>query len=673
MAPSHAAAMTCPKKRACSDDTTQALKKGKVATTSVLEMLRQNKEQKATDHTESTSAAPMLCLNNNEDVDKVEQSRSVSAPSVPTVRGGETALAYSPSTAARSLDNYVHEITREIDARRIVLSESCWVKPPSPQSYMERENTKRRATGANDVTAPILSAIVARPSVFVWAPDYLGPIATIACPTCGNAIREMRWHKPRLLHGLSQLFSYITREYICSQCTKGHGKQQRRRDRSSFLADTPSFLATLPEHVRTLWQFNCTGKILCDPSVSDFVRAMATRTSWSAIAACINEMRQTTWARSIQLPYLKLCAHLGVRAVDEDVPFPASFLVTADWIRHLYMSEWKARAPEVQDELKAEKGTDVLVVDWTRDAAARCGSEWLFNAMDGRHAVLCSGLTPTCCPSDAVYFLKQLQERGVAPKVVYVDSECCGARPPLIQDLWPGAAVRLDGMHAIRRLTRTVSSTQHPWHGRFCHALSSAIYTEDAAEVNRIREARRNAGLSECIPKRTRTMCIPRIITDKTHIIEKIEKVLKQFQPPTGRGGSLLTAQTWEAWQNLKQHIAAGCLCDPHGVELNWFGDEKVIDGVRLPIVCKARGASALEGFHTHQKAWLGPLARHTSDVGEALLADGALRWNRHSVRRGPMKHASIYAPGMRQELAPGSTYARGELQPRSPTNSWAA
>ena len=123
----------------------------------------------------------------------------------------------------------------------------------------------------------------------------------------------------------------------------------------------------------------------------------------------------------------------------------------------------------------------------------------------------------------------------------------------------------------------------------------------------------------------------------------------------------------------VKQHIAAGCLCDPHGVELNWFGDEKVIDGVRLPIVCKARGASALEGFHTHQKAWLGPLARHTSDVGEALLADGALRWNRHSVRRRAVKHASLYAPGMRQELAAGCTYAQDEPQLRSPTDAWTA
>ena len=239
------------------------------------------------------------------------------------------------------------EITRDIDARRIVLSESCWVNPSSPQSYTEKENNKRHAIGMNKISASELSAIVARPSVFVWAPDYLRPTAAIACPICDNTIKEMRWHKPKLLHGLSQLFSYVTREYICSQCTRGQNKQQRRRERSSFLADTPAFLAALPEHVRALWQFKCTGKILCDSSVIDFARAMATRTSWSAIASCINEMRETAWARSVKLQYFKLCAHLGLHATDEHVSFPKSFLVTADWIRQLYLSDWKARAPEV--------------------------------------------------------------------------------------------------------------------------------------------------------------------------------------------------------------------------------------------------------------------------------------------------------------------------------------
>ena len=41
------------------------------------------------------------------------------------------------------------------------------------------------------------------------------------------------------------------------------------------------------------------------------------------------------------------------------------------------------------------------------------------------------------------------------------------------------------------------------------------------------------------------------------------------------------------------------------------------------------RGASALEGFHAHQKCWFGPFAHFAADAANALLSDGALRWNR--------------------------------------------
>ena len=59
------------------------------------------------------------------------------------------------------------------------------------------------------------------------------------------------------------------------------------------------------------------------------------------------------------------------------------------------------------------------------------------------------------------------------------------------------------------------------------------------------------------------------------------------------------------------------------------LGEEIVVYGDNFRIVRTLRGTSALEGFHTHQKAWLGNLARHAADAGAALLADGAVRWNR--------------------------------------------
>jgi len=317
------------------------------------------------------------------------------------------------------------------------------------------------------------------------------------------------------------------------------------------------------------------------------------------------------------------------------------------------MADWESRQQEVLEELRAETGNDVLSVDWTRDAAARCGRQWLFNAMDGQRKILCSAMTATCDPSSAVNMLQELAGRGVEPKVVYVDSECCGAWPPIVRQLWPGAAVKLDAMHAIRRITQTTTSTQHPWHGRFCQALSAAIYEEDTGVAAKVKEARRQAGLSERIPKRTRALCIPRTITNAPRIVESVEAVIRSFRSPCGQNGSLLTDETHAAWQRLKTHVNAGCLCDPPGVQLNVFGQEQTVDGVRLQIVTKSRGVSALEGFHTHQKNWLGNLARHASDAGEALLTDGALRWNRRGSDHGcpAEKETSIHAPGLRRAV----------------------
>ena len=62
-----------------------------------------------------------------------------------------------------------------------------------------------------------------------------------------------------------------------------------------------------------------------------------------------------------------------------------------------------------------------------------------------------------------------------------------------------------------------------------------------------------------------------------------------------------------------------------------------------------ARGSSALEGFHTHQKGWLGQLARHSTDAGATLLSDGAQRWNRNIRSRDLSEdhECCVYAPGL--------------------------
>jgi hypothetical protein len=309
---------------------------------------------------------------------------------------------------------------------------------------------------------------------------------------------------------------------------------------------------------------------------------------------------------------------------------PQAYALTAKWVRGVYLQDSEAQGERVMQELESETGTDVLVLDWTVDAAKRCGMPYLFNAMSGDHKILSSTLMRTTAPYEVLPILARLHQRGIQPQVVYVDDHCCGAWPPLLQSLWPGAFVRLDTMHAMRRLTQTTSSTRHQWHGEFCGALSAAIYTFDEGELRRFRAAWTRDGRTSAVPTHILKKYVPRLLTEPARIVAAIDELLRQYTVKIHPDmGGLLTPATVHAWSSLKGHLLDGCLCDPPGVQLNKYGERLSIGGEEFREIASKRGTSALEGFHLHQKQWLGPLATHSVVAGTALLRDGALRWNR--------------------------------------------
>ncbi len=206
-------------------------------------------------------------------------------------------------------------------------------------------------------------------------------------------------------------------------------------------------------------------------------------------------------------------------------------------------------------------------------------------------------------------------------------------------------------MHAIRRLTQTVTCTQHPWHGRFCAALAEAVYTYDSKTMARLAAARLREGRGASLPAHVRNKYVPRVVADAPCIVASVEAAIRCHQGAHKEAGPLLTADTHKAWTNLKEHVKAGCLCDPPGFDMNVFGEAVTIGGEQFRAVRTLRGSSALEGFHAHQKQWLGPFARHGSDTGAALLADGALRWNRRRRCEASSSNAvpSVLAGGVLQ------------------------
>ena len=165
------------------------------------------------------------------------------------------------------------------------------------------------------------------------------------------------------------------------------------------------------------------GQYLCDAPVVDLVRAMATKSSWSAIAHAINEMRTATWQREVEIPFRDLCERFNVNPKSVGRHSAKSFQVSAHCIKNMYMQDFWNREPQINKDFEAELGDDILKVDWTHGAATRCRGKHLLNILDGKSRILISQLTPNAKPQASSEAMHILLQRGVQPKVVYVDDQ----------------------------------------------------------------------------------------------------------------------------------------------------------------------------------------------------------------------------------------------------------
>ena len=507
------------------------------------------------------------------------------------------------------------------------------------------------------------------------------------CPLCHQPSSIAHCGRERTLHSMRGSHSvYIPMNYVCYKCPRplrssktrqaAEGTSNRNRREKKFQSDTPEAMALLPEHVKLKWKFTDSGRVLCDTSVANHVRAMATSASWCVIADGINELKEHSWMGDVKMRYLLLCQTLSIQPRNTPSKLPKTFCLSDKWVRNLFVDDAEHRRDEVERELAAETGDEILVLDWTKEAAVQCGKPWLLNAMDGRGRALISRLTNTSKPYEAKSLILELARRGVSPKVAYVDDECCGAWKSILEQAWPGTNIRLDCFHAIRRLTQTVTSTQHPWFRQFCAELSEAVYTYDTTEIERLKQARERAGLIGHL-KHARLKYVPCVITNAPGIIKAIEATLASFhERHHPEIGPLLTAATQMAWANLKLHIMKGCLCDPSDVVLNEVGSPIMIGDEEFRTIRTKRGASALEGFHVHQKRWLGQFAHHATHAGQALLAEGAIRWNRKRCNEaipGEDEIPPVFAEGLlsnanelHQHLVGRSLYPRLDFVTKS-------
>ena len=561
-------------------------------------------------------------------------------PKKPILRDGK-----DPKELIGEPECSIAKLQNDIANGRFDLKGNPWVFPGDPFQDAMAINTRRQKHGERLIDSDEALHLVLRPTLFVWSPESLCPGFEMHCPHCHHPAVVKRWNSPRIMHSLTGQCMYMSMQYTCTDCPtvqqSGNTLQpggnpsgtKTARRRKTFMTDNPVLMASLPSRIASMWDLTDTGGKICDSSMSDLVRSLATRTSWSAIAETINELKATAWTKSVVLRYLQLCVML--RILPSSIPrnLPTEYQIHATWVRNLYVADFDQRQVEVTEELAGETGDDILILDWTVDAAKQCGSNFLFNVVAGNRKLLTTKLTESAAPEEVEPLIWELKHRGVHPKVVYVDDGCCGCWKTFLNKVWPGVRVRLDGMHAMRRLTATTSSTKHPWHGRFCAALSEAIYTYDPKEKSRFELAWRRAGNMGPVPSKLLKKYVPRVICNSLRITASIDAVVKShIEKKCGaQVGPLLTDATHAAWANLKKHVAQGCLCDPFGIPLHAYQQHAslTIGEEMFQTFHTLRGTSCLEGLHTHQKLPLGPLAHHGPESGMALLSDWQQRWNR--------------------------------------------
>ena len=540
---------------------------------------------------------------------------------------------------AESRDEHCEKVNDEMEYVKSVLQKVCrtsfhgdpWIRKPYPISAACALSKQHHDAGHTPLDAKDLWNLCARPDIFLWDPNVIDPAVEILCPRCGARAVRSNWNHPKELHVLGSHAIYVARRYECYSCPNSKQSQAGgKRVRCSFTSDDLSVLKALPTFVRKRWPFLDTGRHLYDPSLVDLVRAMATKCSWSAIGTAIAEMQDRWWHREVQEVYRMLCETKCPTAVRETTSCPKKLHVSCPMVRKIYMLDFKAREAGIDENFKAELGDDILRIDWTNGAAMRCRERHLLNIMDGRSRILTFRFTCNAKPEASKPCMQELFDRGVRPRVVYVDDECCGCWLQVLRTFWPDVVVKLDPMHAMKRLTETTASTQHPDHGSFCATLANCIFKYDTKVMERLSCAWFTEHGDNTLPTQVKRKYVPRIIPEPQLIVNAIEKLLEEFQTRDHKTESmLLTARTEKAWQLLRQHILKGCLSDPLGIDLNFDGSAVMIGGIRFASIKSLRGTSPVEGLHAHQKQWLGIFGQHDCEVGAALLKDGAWRWNR--------------------------------------------
>nr|XP_055076379.1 uncharacterized protein LOC129455635 [Misgurnus anguillicaudatus] len=237
----------------------------------------------------------------------------------------------------------------------------------------------------------------------------------------------------------------------------------------------------------------------CDNRVLRMMRERTQGNSVTQMYKKLMEQHSEAWTQRV-LQYLTACE-----------PFTRSFLVQPPvfaeppslpalpkpkWLLAVYARDVLGRLHEVKAKITSVLGC-VLKMDSTKKvtkklAGAAAGTAaWCTNVGNEHGQVLVSVLTAAeghGLHPMAAGLMKRYREAGeAAPKVMYVDRDCCSlhgkSQVKVMFSDWDELEVRLDIWHFMRRFPAGVTTEAHPLYGTFMARLSMCIFQWDSDDV----------------------------------------------------------------------------------------------------------------------------------------------------------------------------------------------
>ena len=332
-----------------------------------------------------------------------------------------------------------------------------------------------------------------------WAPYELWKVR-LSCPepTCRG--HQLTSSSQTYKHTVRQVLAYngyynMASEYLeCTGCKK------------RYISWSDTVLSQLSLRHRAKFPAILTYRYACDMEVVGMMRERSLGNSCSQLYRKLVEQHRLTWLQR-GIEYTSVYEPFAARqpgVVVPEIP-PQPDVLLPRWLRSVYLRDVMSRIDDVKAKLTSTFGR-VLKVESTKKltrklagAAART-AQWV-TVVGNEH-----GQVLTCVLTTAEGAGLDEMGRGLVrryreahvdpPKVLYVDSDCCGPAAGRIFRGWKDLQVRLDIWHLMRRFARGCTAESHQLYGVFMSRLSTCIFEWDAEDIAKL--CRAKAALEEC-------------------------------------------------------------------------------------------------------------------------------------------------------------------------------